>query len=164
VLVGFAVLLVCRSIVLSYDWYQYDRVIRVLVTTLAQLPPNSLLFVATEAPPDVSDLKRGFDRRFWQPPLNHVAAWATLQRSIFVPTIFAHPGQQPIVVTGRNAALYDFQGRDPIQVKSKDRFAEVVNQVNRLVVNTGQTAPVFLLLLYPELLHLPLPLGTYTTK
>ena len=161
VLVGLAVLLVCRSIVLSYDWYQYDRVIHALVAALARLPRHSILFVATEAPSNVSDMKKGFDRRFWQPPLNHVAAWATLQQSAFVPTIFAYPGQQPIVVASRYAPLYNFQGGDPISVKSGEELDEVTKRIGRLILSTGQqAASVFLLVLYPELLHLSPPRHT----
>lgn len=157
-LVGLAVLLIVRSIVLSYDWHRYDRVIHAFVTAFAELPPHSLLFVASAGPR--SDLRRGFDLRFWQPPLNHVAALATLQQPIFVLTTFAHPSQQPIAVTSRYAALYNFQEQDPIRVQSAEKLAVVTNQIRRLAGDTGISAPTFLLVLYPEFLHLPLPQGT----
>jgi hypothetical protein len=160
------ILLVVRSIVFAYDWHRYDQVIQAFVSTFAQLPSHSILFVAREGPESAMNLSsfRSFkrlDRRFWQPPLNHVASLATLQQSIFVPTTHANPAQQPIVVTSRYASMYNFQRRDPIRVKNAEELAHVTDQIRRLVVDTGlPPVPVFLLLLYPEFLQLPLPHGT----
>jgi hypothetical protein len=74
---------------------------------------------------------------------------------------FAHPSQQPIVVTSRYMALYNFQRNDPFRVKTAEELTAVTNQLRRLVDASGlQTLPVFLLMLYPEFSPLPLPPGT----
>jgi hypothetical protein len=161
-LVGFTGLLVCRASVLSYDWHQYDRVINACVTTFGRLAPQSLLFVVMEWPASgASSIRTGFARPLWRPPLMHVASWSTLQQPIFVATTFANLSQQPITVTSRYAALYNFQQHEPIPVKTADEFAAVTTQIRRLVGNSGlQPVPVFLLVLYPEFLQLPLPQGT----
>ena len=128
--------------------------------TFAALPSGSILFAASEAPIPVN-VHGFFDRRFLQPPLNHVAALATLQRPIFVPAVFANRSQQPMTVTSRYAAMYEFQGQDPLPVSSAEELATIVDRIHRLAADAGTPAvPLFVLLLYPEILHLPPPHGT----
>jgi hypothetical protein len=130
------------------------------VRTFAELPSRSILFIGSEAPIPVN-VRGFFNRRFLQPPLNHVAALATLQGPIFVPAIFANPSQQPIAVTSRYAAMYKFQDGDPLAVTSAEELATIINQIRRLAVDAGTSGvPLFLLLIYPELLRLPIPQGT----
>jgi hypothetical protein len=154
------VVLIFRSLILSYDWYRYDREIQAFVRTFAALPSGSILFAANEAPIPVN-VHGFFDRRFLQPPLNHVAALATLQRPIFVPAVFANRSQQPMTVTSRYAAMYEFQGQDPLPVSSAEELATIVDRIHHLAADAGTPAvPLFVLLLYPEILHLPPPHGT----
>lgn len=169
-----AILLVFRSMMFAYDWRQYDQVIKPIVATFAKFPPGSTLFVAREDDPDYWSYFMGFgrlDRRAWQPQLNHVGSLATLEQPVFVPTTFADRAQQPIVITAKYAKLYDFQGRDPIRLNNsrssgRTRFfaggrTAMTEQIRHLLVDAGlPLSPVFLLILYPEFLHLPPPDGT----
>jgi hypothetical protein len=127
------------------------------VRTFAALPSGSILFAASEAPIPVN-VHGFFDRRFLKPTLNHVAALATLQRPIFVPAVFANRSQQPMTVTSRYAAMYEFQDQVPLPVTSAAELATIVDRIHRLAVDAGTPAvPLFMLLFYHEILHLPPP-------
>jgi hypothetical protein len=158
---GFVVLLAVRSAVLAYDWQSYNRVTQVFVSAFTELPPHATLFVANAGTSAVDGRKGSFERQFFRPPLRHVAAFATLQRPIFVPTIFANRSQQPMTVTHRYATLYAFQGGNPIRVTSAEHLAAIADRIRHLTVDTdGPAAQVFLLVLYPEIQQLPMPPGT----
>jgi hypothetical protein len=158
VLTSLAALLIFRSISLSYDWYKYNQITQELTTAFTELPPNSTLFVASEGPP--LDFYQG-SRQLWQPPMSHLGSLATLQQSIFVPAIFAHPSQQPITVTERYAVLKAFQRDDPIRVKNSEELVTLIGRIQHLAANNDmQMKPLFLLVLDPKYPVFPLPSHT----
>jgi hypothetical protein len=158
------IVFVVRSLVCAYDWQRYDQVIQAFVRTFAQLPSHSILFVAQARHRNdfhhFVALRERLDPYFWQPPLHHIASLATLQQAIFVPTTFAEPAQQPIVVTSRYRPMYKYQRQNPIEVKHPEQLAAMTDHIRLLMLDTGPPpVSVFLLVLYPESLHLPLPHG-----
>lgn len=147
-------LLITRSAVLSYNWYAHGQILEEFGTAFGKLPAQSLLFEVNEGPlPSLQDI----NLNLWQPPLPHVAAFATLEGRVFVPLVFAEPGQQPIRIAGRYASLYRFQDQGPVQVTTGDAFNAVTERVRELAGEVHWTGQVYLLLLDPQNLNLPLP-------
>jgi hypothetical protein len=145
--------LIYQSAMLSYDWHSYDRVYRDFRTAFTHLPANSVLFAVSETPlPSLQDI----DLRLWHPPLPHVAELAVLDSHAFVPQLFAQPGQQPIKVTERYAALYAYQHR-VIVVTTAEELSTVVEQIRGLLDDVQFAGPAYLLLTYPQRWNLPLP-------
>jgi hypothetical protein len=158
VLSGLAVFLIFRSIVLSYNWYQYNQITQEFTTAFTRLPPNSTLFVASEG--HYPDFYQG-NRQLWQPPVWHLGSLATLQPSIIVPAIFAHPSQQPITVTERYAVLKAFQRDNPIKVQNSEELVTLIGRIQHLAAdNDMQAKPLFLLVLDPKYPELSLPSNT----
>ncbi len=156
-LLGLGLLLVLKSGMLSYDWYSYDKIIRAFTDSFARLPPRSILFVATEAPgPNITRLDQ-----LWQPPLKHVASLAAVNQSIFVPATWADPAQQPITVTSTYKAIYDLQTDNARRVRNESELANFVDLIRRQAFAPAvPPAPVFLLVIYPQILQLRIPNGT----
>lgn len=150
VVAGLTVALIARSIVLSYDWSRYDRVIHEFTDAFARMPPNAILFSASQGPlPKYSDL----NLHAWQPPLTHMASLATLYQTVFVATTFAAKSKQPINVTTPYRPIYDFQAKTgplvsgPIPVDTQQDLETLVNRMRALV---GRSAPAYCLILDPK--------------
>ena len=147
-------LLIFRSVIFSYDWYASSRILEEFRIAFHKLPANSVLFDASEAPlPSFQDIKLGL----WHPPLPHAAALAAWDGRVFVPQIYAEHGQQPITITSHYAALYRLQNHGPTEVSSAGALDSVVTRIHEVLQGARWTGPVFLLLLYPERLNLPIP-------
>ncbi len=146
--------LIFQSAVLSYDWHGYDRVYRNFRTAFTRLPANSVLFVASETPlPSLQDI----DLWLWHPPLVHVATLAVLDSQTFVPQLWAQPGQQPIRVADRYAALYAYQNKGPIEVATAQALNAAAERMRELLADVEFAGPAYLLLINPQRLNLPLP-------
>ena len=90
-----AALLVLRLATVAQSWHASDLEYRPIVAALAAVPQGSRIAVA--APPDAVDIQAT--------PLVHLPVLAAALDDAFVPTLFALPGQQPIALTPRYAAL-----------------------------------------------------------
>jgi hypothetical protein len=146
---AFFVLLVVRQGLISYDWHNYDRVYADFRQAFAKLPAGSVLVSATE---DGIPSLQSVDLHLWQPPLEHVAALAA-EYNVFVPQIWAKPGQQPIVPKQSYERLYQFQANRPLLIASSQDLAQVAAETQSLAA----PHPSYLLLLYPDRLNLAYP-------
>jgi hypothetical protein len=146
---AFFVLLIVRQGLISYDWHKYDGIYADFRQAFARLPAGSVLVSATE---DGIPSLQSVDLHLWQPPLEHVAALAA-EYNVFVPQIWAKPGQQPIVPRRRYERLYRFQANRPLPIASSQDLAQVAGEAHRLAA----PHPSYLLLLYPDRLSLVYP-------
>ena len=96
--VALAVLVVgvaARSAALTVEWSRAGAVIAALDAHFATLPRGGILLVGHgKAMRDI-----GWSE-FWSPPIGNVAARAA-RHGVFVPTVFALPSQQPLVLKRR---------------------------------------------------------------
>jgi hypothetical protein len=83
-----AVLLVARMTAIEYVWLRADRIYSADLAGIDMLPPGAKLAVAY----------RASAVNFAPVPEVHLAVLAAARREAFVPTLFAHEGQQPIVL------------------------------------------------------------------
>jgi hypothetical protein len=118
-------LLLVRSAVLASDWSKYDRVGQDFMKAFACLPQGSILFAARA---ELGDLQM-----FWQPAVKHFPSLAVLSGDRFVPSIFAHPSQQPIRVRRDLQEIYDFQTPALHKVKDAAAFSGFLAEVNRVM-------------------------------
>jgi hypothetical protein len=97
VLIGASVaaLLLVRWGVVEAAWLHADRVYRADLQVLSQLPEGARLAVA--APGDAIGVTAA--------PELHLPTLAVVLRHAFVPTVFAYPTQQPMILSGEAAAL-----------------------------------------------------------
>jgi hypothetical protein len=151
-------LLVTRSIVLAADWTAFDKTYDSVTAALAAVPANSVLVSATAAPPPRS-LTEWVDH--WRPPVHHAASLVLLQKPVFAVTTWATPSQQPIAVTPAWERLYRYQEQNPMPVDGAAELATFVARVRALIAAAGgaNPPPAYLMLLYPDYLHDPLPPG-----
>ena len=87
-----AVVMVIRSATLSDFWLKDEAEFRQLDQVLAQLPPGGTLLGAVNQ--GAGQLTW---RQFWYPPDANIASLGT-RHGLFVPTVFAHPLQQPLAI------------------------------------------------------------------
>lgn len=93
---GAALLLfLVRLSVVGAEWLQSDRLYAQLLPAIDKIPAGSRVAVANP-----------FDAvKFPTPSLLHFPTLAVVRRDAFVPTLFAHPAQQPVVLRAHYAAL-----------------------------------------------------------
>jgi len=154
-MLGFVLL---RGALFSHDWIAYDRVYAGFRQAFRLLPPNAVLFTASEyRQPSLQDV----DLRLWQPPLAHVASLASLENpTIFVATTWATKGQQPITPTPTYEPLYAEQNNTPVVIQTTADLTAASAHFSTLCRGAGVTAPAFLLLTYPERYNVTLPANT----
>jgi hypothetical protein len=128
VLIGMAGFVLSRSIMLSYSWEQDDQVIQEYRDAFSEMATHSLLFVVTGE----TSFKDTMRRLGKETPVNHLGSLATIEQTVFVPAIYAHPSQQPITVSKRYAAIKEFQKHAPIRVKTAEELESVVETIRRL--------------------------------
>lgn len=144
-----------QSVTRLAEWRGYDAMIRENRDAFKLLPRNAVLLVtSTTTVPSFQDI----DLWRWQPPLPHVVGLAVLEgRDIFVPDTFAQHGQQPITVTRPYQAIYAYQKNMPIQVATTADLSGFIDHAEALLDAAGEHGPVFVLMLYPKRLAVPLP-------
>ena len=86
---------VARGAVLTADWSRAGAVMEALDAHFATLPPGSILLTGHGKP-----MREIGWTEFWSPPIGNVAALAS-RHGVFVPTLFALPSQQPLVLKRR---------------------------------------------------------------
>lgn len=142
----FFIVLIIRSIFLSYDWYRHNDIIEEYTTAFARMKSGSIMFVVTGS----SEPTLSSSRHQWRPPVWHLGSLATLKQKVFVPVIWAHPAKQPITVTKKFNAIKEFQTNDPLGVRSSDDLTDVLNQIRSLVFDVDiPIESVFLLVIDP---------------
>lgn len=87
-----AALVLVRSTALAVAWHDAGRTYAKVDAALARLPPGGILITAWGR----SFNSLGF-AEFWTPPMSHVSVFAS-QHGQFVPSVFAYPTQQPVVL------------------------------------------------------------------
>jgi hypothetical protein len=92
-----ALVLLLRLGVIEYTWYAADRVYSADLAGIDALPQGSKLAVAH--PPDLFHVVAV--------PEVHLAVLAIQRRGVFVPTLFAITGQQPVALRATFAAVAD---------------------------------------------------------
>jgi hypothetical protein len=95
--IGLALLFLVRMAVVAAVWTESDRAYTPLARALTMLPPGSKLAVGY--PPGAVNVSNR------HPPTVHLAGLAVIGADAFVPTLFAYPGQQPLSLRPRFAAL-----------------------------------------------------------
>jgi hypothetical protein len=111
------------------DWQSHQGKIDTTVQAMKTLPAGSTLFAATAAPYTSMWLSAPGVRATWHPPLKHVASYASVVGSVFVPMTFADPHKQPMVMLPAYRAVKDLQGDSPFKVP---RPADLVAVAQRL--------------------------------
>lgn len=150
-------LLVTRSVVLAQDWSRYDNVGQTFVEAFHCLPKGSILFGAR---PALSLLQS-----FWQPPIKHFLSYASVTDEVFVPSVFAHPSQQPIRLRPDLQDIYDFQTTGLVEVKDPAAFEAFVNGVRGVMergsrdVKAEFADKTYVILLEPRNVGDPRPAG-----
>lgn len=98
------------------DWRAHQSKIDSIVQTMQTLPSGSTLFAASAAPYPGMMLTAPGGREAWHPPLKHVASYASVFGSVFVPMTFADPHKQPMVMLPTYLAVKTLQGDNPFKV------------------------------------------------
>jgi hypothetical protein len=111
------------------DWRAQQSKIDSIVQAMQTLPDGSTLFAATAAPYPGMMLTVPGAREAWHPPLKHVASYASVFGSVFVPMTFADPHKQPMVMLPTYLAVKTLQGDNPFKVP---RPADLVAVAQRL--------------------------------
>ena len=97
-------LFVVRMAAITNDWRETDRYYRQFVHQLDQLPEGTRLLSAIKLA--TFDAYSHADGRIPEAmPMNNLACWGVLRRSVFVSNLFTAPGQQPIQLTPAVRAL-----------------------------------------------------------
>ena len=105
-----------KTAALINDWRRHEPQIDNVVQALKQIPAGSTLFAATAEPYTSMWLGAPGAREGWHPPLKHVASYASVVGSVFVPMTFADPHKQPMVMAPAYLAVKNLQGDNPFKV------------------------------------------------
>jgi len=111
------------------DWQAHQPKIDTIVQAMQKIPGGSTLFAATAEPYPNMVLTEPGARETWQPPLKHVASYASVFGSVFVPMTFADPHKQPMVMLPAYLAVKSLQSDNPFKVP---RPADLVAVAQRL--------------------------------
>lgn len=130
-----------RIAYITYRWHQYEVQQSAIVNSLMVLPPDSILYTATES----TYISLGSaNLELWQPPLDVVPAYATFHTRLFVPAIWAIPGQQPINVHPLFKPAYFLQSNNPIEIAS---FSTLVP---RLLRSSPDDMSIYCIVFFPK--------------
>jgi hypothetical protein len=104
-LIAIALLAVSINAAAAYNawtfWRGGDRIVSELKDVLAALPRGARLFPYIPGDDE-------FRNAYRPPSVLHVATYAVIERAAMVPTLFAHPGQQPVEIRRAYAAAHDW--------------------------------------------------------
>ncbi len=92
-----AVLLTVRIGAIANEWRLYHEYQTEFLQAIESVPMGSTILPYVVAEDSYDSLIR--------PPKQHVASLAVIERSVFLPTLFADPGKQPLVLTEAYQAL-----------------------------------------------------------
>jgi hypothetical protein len=118
-----------KTAVLMQSWKSYQPAIDKIVRVISQIPPGATLFAATAAPYTTMWLNEPGARETWHPPLKHVASYASVYGSVFVPMTFADPYKQPMVMKPQYLEVKALQGDNPFKVPKPADLVAVANRI-----------------------------------
>jgi hypothetical protein len=136
-------LLLVKIAGLSWSWLAFDTLVGQYIAAFDRLAPESTLFVARQAVPR-SWAQRMYVDRVREPP--HVASLAALREDVFVPSLFAAPGAQPIELQPRFARMNAYQGFWAVEVGTEEPLDEAVDTFIGLQREASPSKAAYLLL------------------
>lgn len=141
-----------KTAALVADWRANQPRIDRIVKAMQKLPAKSTLFAATAAPYTGMQLSNPETRASWHPPLKHVASYASVYGSVFVPMTFADPHKQPMVMMPAYRAVKNLQTDSPFRVPKAADLVAVSQRLTAHLREPGGPAlgEVFLLVVGPE--------------
>ncbi len=107
-----------RSILLTSDWRKYNDDYQEFTSCFNTLPEGAVMGVVRSI--GSNDFTSRLNR--WQPPVEWVASYATIERHIFIPQMYAQAAQQPITVKEPYTRLYHNYGGS---IKRVNNYAEL---------------------------------------
>lgn len=136
---GLIAVAILRFGAISLQWHQSDDRFDTAIQMFDQLQPNDVLITAASPATTIS---AKLDK--WQSPVVFVAAYATIMRGTFVPSIFADPRHQPVYVAPPLKGLYEYQNQLPKIIKTQEDFRILVADLQQFR-KLGDTFYVLLL-------------------
>ncbi len=130
-----AVALLGRTVLLEARWRATDDVFAGFLRASDTLAPDSFVFSARGE--DVSHIPWS---RWWHRPIGNIVTWAAMTHR-FVPTVFAHPAQQPLAIRP-NFAEYTI----PFDVYTPALMTEALARAGTYCAQR----PVYLAEVYPQ--------------
>ncbi|TDR88095.1 hypothetical protein [Enterovirga rhinocerotis] len=89
--IALGLLLALNLSIVTWNQSAYSSTYRAFLASAATLPRGARVLSAY----DEAD-RRGLTSRLWDLPIHHLPTLAILEANAFVPTLFMHPGKQPI--------------------------------------------------------------------
>ncbi len=154
---GAMALLVVRDAAIAREWHAEAPVIAEYRAAFDVLSPGSTLYAASAEPYPKLAYDSPAELARWHPPLKHMASLASIGHDLFVPSTWADPFKQPIVVEPREAAAKQLQGDNPFKTPTAESLADVITRI-RALRGVGTPAE-FLLLVRPEAMTGATPSG-----
>jgi hypothetical protein len=150
-------LLAGRNVAIARDWRATAPVFDSHMHAFDLLPQGSRLWAATAGPYPRIAWSGAAELAMWHPPLKHVASLASVGRDVFVPSTWADPFKQPIVLPPEHMPAKQVQGDNPLRTATGEELEQALRAIRRIRVAGGP--PDFLLLSYPARLQGALPAG-----
>ena len=126
-----------RTLVLAWTWHAYGQVFAQYRRQTASLPPYSLMLMAYGTRPS-----RLSWQHIWSPPITSIATQLVMH-DLFMPAIFAEPGQQPIALRARYEPLKQpWNLSDPVHFRASARALAALCE-------SGDYPHIYLTVLYP---------------
>lgn len=137
---------------LASAWQAYQPKIDAIVQAMQKIPGGATLFAATAAPYTTMLLTEPGARQTWQPPLKHVASYASVYGRVFVPMTFADPHKQPMVMMPSYLGVKALQDDNPFKVPKVHDLKAVARRIQDQVraPGTPELGGVYLLVVGPE--------------
>lgn len=121
--------LTLRSFFILQEWKAYDQKLNLILSQLKAIPEKSTLILASDKIryPNFSP----YGNKEWLPPGHHGISYALLNRTIFIPNIWARPSQHIIRITDIGRPLYLFQRNGPVVIKSSEELLNLFYNINK---------------------------------
>jgi len=139
----FACYLVAKIVLLGIDAAEHRRLVDEYLAAYDRMASNSTLFVVR------NEVQYSWRRKMYQDRIHaptHIAALAAVRRGVFVPSVYATPGSQPLTVRPRYLPYKNFQMNDPIGVRDSVHMNTLVGEIFALRRQSSDAGPVYLLI------------------
>lgn len=123
-----------RSVVTTSDWIESDAAINRVRDAFGNLEGPAVIYAAERvAPVELVGYAQKLKARygFFSPPVSHIAAYASLEKDIFAPIVYADPVLQPIRHTDRVRKIADIQNFNPIPVRGLVDFGLLIQKIRK---------------------------------
>ncbi len=123
-----------RSLMTAGDWIKCDESINRARHAFSTLEGPAVLYVA--AIPTIRNSTGLLDKiasryQFFKPSVQHIGAYAALNKEIFVPMVYAQPSLQPIQISSQFLGLAKIQGFNSIQLNTDYELIELVRKLRQ---------------------------------